>query len=54
MNIQTIQTPEATVTVTTGLPAVSKAHLETEGNTTVLRVGGLEIVVDPDHNQAEA
>ena len=55
MNIQTIQTPDGAVIITSDLYPVTRPHVETEGRATVIRVGRLEIVVDPDAAQgAEA
>ena len=51
MQIQTFQTPEALVTLTSGLPVAPEPSMETEGSATVIRIGGLEIVVDPDHRE---
>ena len=48
-SIHTIPTPEGAVTITWGdLPAVPEPSIETEGRATVIRVGRLEILVDPE------
>jgi hypothetical protein len=48
LSTHTVQTPEATITITWNLWPVTETHVENEGRATVLRIGRMEIVVDPD------
>jgi hypothetical protein len=53
--MQSVLTPEGTVTITSDLPPVAEPSIYTEGPTTILRVGRLEIVIDPEERaQPEA
>ena len=54
MNLHTVQTPEAAVTISWDLYPVGKLHVETEGSATIIRIGRIEILVDPNHRETKA
>jgi hypothetical protein len=52
-SVYEVPTPEGLVTITWGdLPPVAEPFIETEGSATVIRVGGIEIILDPEEIEA--
>jgi hypothetical protein len=53
--MQSVLTPEGTVIITSDLPPVTEPSIFAEGPATVVRIGPLEIVIDPEERaQPEA
>jgi hypothetical protein len=54
LSLHTVQTTEGAVTITSGLPPVTEPYVETEGAATAIRVGRLEILIDPQERAQPA